>query len=142
MSDAETVNIAGTVLRDEQGRYLMVQERIPAAYGLWNMPAGHQDAGETEQEAAVREAYEETGLRVELLSDEPIHKEHSDEKGHTYFAFLGKVVGGELEAQPEEILSAEWLALSVIKQLDAEGKIRSPWIMTSIQKAEDAHLRH
>jgi 8-oxo-dGTP pyrophosphatase MutT (NUDIX family) len=142
MPDAEYAHIAGTVLRDDQGHYLMVQEKQPLVYGLWNIPAGHQDPGETEQEAAVREAYEETGLVVELLDSAPIHTEDSEEKGNKYFAFLGKIIGGELEVQTNEILNAEWLTFPTIKQLYKDGKIRSPWIMTSIQKVEDAYIRH
>jgi 8-oxo-dGTP pyrophosphatase MutT (NUDIX family) len=142
MPQSEHNNIAGTVVRDDQGRYLMVQEKKLPVYGLWNISAGHQELGETEQETAVREIYEEVGLRVELLDDTPIHTEHSEQEGNTYFAFLGKIVGGELEAQADEILNAEWLAFPTIQQLHKEGKIRAPWIMTSIQKAEDAYSRH
>ena len=142
MTNAEYTHIAGTILRDSQDRYLMIQERLPSAYGLWNIPAGHQDSDETEQEAAVRETYEETGLKVELLDGHPINSETSQEGGHKYFAFLGKIVDGELKIQETEILNAKWMAFPEIKQLYEDGKVRSPWIMNSIQKAEDAYSRH
>src|SRR5439155_16369292 len=35
-------------------------------YGRWTLPKGHLEAGESEQEAAVREVLEETGLSGEL----------------------------------------------------------------------------
>ena len=35
--------------------------------GTWSVPKGHIAAGETERETALREIYEETGLRVSLI---------------------------------------------------------------------------
>jgi 8-oxo-dGTP pyrophosphatase MutT (NUDIX family) len=53
--------IAGCVIRDTYGRFLLVQERLEKVYGKWNMPAGHVEAGETIKAAAIRETKEETG---------------------------------------------------------------------------------
>ena len=53
--------------------------------GIWVQPGGHIDDGETPPEAAVREAVEETGLPVTLVSDELIHVDvHLGPKGHTH----------------------------------------------------------
>ena len=35
----------------------------------WVQPGGHIEENETPEEAAIREAYEETGMKVELLGD-------------------------------------------------------------------------
>ena len=35
----------------------------------WTQPGGHMEANETPEEAALREVYEETGLRVRLLGE-------------------------------------------------------------------------
>ncbi len=45
----------------EQDRILLVRER---ADGLWAMPGGYVDVGDTPAEAAVRETWEEAGVRV------------------------------------------------------------------------------
>ncbi|MGC1177301.1 MAG: NUDIX hydrolase [Candidatus Saccharimonadales bacterium] len=137
MPDAKTINIAGVVLRDKNGQYLMVQEKQAHVYGLWNIPAGHQDPGETLQQAATREAYEETGLRVRLLSHKPIHVGPTATKNHVFHAFLARIVGGTLKIPEDEILNTEWLTFSAIKKLNKEGKIRGTVTMASIQKAED-----
>ena len=37
--------------------------------GKWTQPGGHLEGNETPEEAALREVYEETGLRVRLLGE-------------------------------------------------------------------------
>ncbi len=37
--------------------------------GKWTQPGGHIEGNETPEEAAIREVYEETGLRVRLLGE-------------------------------------------------------------------------
>ncbi len=39
---------------------------------FWGFPKGHLEAGEKPSEAAMREVYEETGFKVELINDTPI----------------------------------------------------------------------
>ncbi|NHD16403.1 MULTISPECIES: NUDIX domain-containing protein [unclassified Actinopolyspora] len=51
------------VVRDESGRVLLIER---TDNGLWALPGGAQDLGETTREAAVREVAEETGLTVEV----------------------------------------------------------------------------
>ena len=56
----------GAVATDEQGRLLMIKrERDPGA-GLWSIPGGRIEPGETGAEALVREMLEETSLTVEV----------------------------------------------------------------------------
>lgn len=54
------------IFRKENGvlKFLVVQEK---SGGHWGFPKGHVDQGETEQETAAREIYEETGLKVKFL---------------------------------------------------------------------------
>ena len=57
--------VCAVVERD--ARLLMVEERTPEGLRL-NQPAGHLDPGESLQQAAVREALEETGWHVEPVA--------------------------------------------------------------------------
>ena len=58
-------------------RFLLVHERKHGQ--LWYVPAGRVEAGESFQQAAVRETIEETGVRVAL--DGVIRVEHSPRLG-------------------------------------------------------------
>jgi 8-oxo-dGTP diphosphatase len=51
---------------DGQGRLLMIKRGHEPGAGLWSIPGGRIEPGETNAEALVREMLEETGLAVEV----------------------------------------------------------------------------
>ena len=50
-----------------EDRVLLCRRAIEPRHGLWTLPAGFMENGETTAEAAVRETLEEANARVELL---------------------------------------------------------------------------
>ena len=56
---------AGAIVQRD-GKLLLVQRGIEPQRGYWVFPGGFVDSGETVAAAAVRETFEETGLRVSL----------------------------------------------------------------------------
>jgi len=56
----------GAVATDEQGRLLMIKRGHEPGAGLWSIPGGRIEPGETDAEALVREMLEETSLIVEV----------------------------------------------------------------------------
>ena len=63
---AERVPCVGAVVRDRAGRLLLVRRGTEPGRGLWSIPGGRLEPGETGHQAAAREVLEETGLRVEV----------------------------------------------------------------------------
>ena len=59
--------IAGCII-EREGQYLLCQRAIPPRVGTWTLPAGFMENGETTEQAALREVWEETGVRAEILS--------------------------------------------------------------------------
>jgi 8-oxo-dGTP diphosphatase len=55
----------GAVVTDGRGRLLLIQRGHEPGKGLWSLPGGRVEPGETAAEALVREMEEETGLTVE-----------------------------------------------------------------------------
>jgi mutator protein MutT len=138
----ESTQIAGVILRNEEGNYLLVQEGQGEAEGLWNLPAGHVDAGETPQQAAIREALEEVGYTVQLISDEPLVIDRQPKERRIKYAFLAEIVSGTLAIPRGELMDAQWLAVSSLQKLYQDGMVRSQWVMSAILKAENENLRH
>ncbi len=126
--------VAACVIKDNQGRYLLVQEAQPKVYGLWNLAAGHVDRGESIEDAAVREAKEETGLDVELISKIDIWHDKVEEP--IRHAFTVKVTGGTVTPQPGEVLAVKWFTYDQIMQLKQDGKLRVEWIFDAITRVE------
>jgi 8-oxo-dGTP diphosphatase len=56
----------GAVATDEQGRLLMIQRGHDPGAGLWSIPGGRIEPGETDAQALVREMLEETNLQVKV----------------------------------------------------------------------------
>ena len=52
------------VFRD--GLVLAVQRAKPPLAGIWSLPGGHVELGETTRQAALRELREETGVEADL----------------------------------------------------------------------------
>lgn len=56
----------GAVIRDDEGRLLLIKRGHEPGAGLWSLPGGRIEPGETDTEALVREMREETGLTVKV----------------------------------------------------------------------------
>jgi 8-oxo-dGTP diphosphatase len=54
----------GAVIHDRRGRLLLIRRGQEPGRGLWSVPGGRVEPGETDHEAVVREVEEETGLTV------------------------------------------------------------------------------
>jgi len=83
--------------------FVLIKRRNPPFEGYWAIPGGFVEYGETVEEAAIREAEEETGLKVELLKLVGVYsKPDRDPRGHVVsIAFLAKPIGGELRISSE-----------------------------------------
>ena len=61
------LNVVGTLpVWEPDGRVLLCRRAIEPRHGLWTLPAGFMELGETTAEGAVRETVEEAGARIDL----------------------------------------------------------------------------
>ncbi len=54
----------GAIVHDPQGRLLLIRRGTEPAKGLWSIPGGRVEPGESARDAVVRELREETALTV------------------------------------------------------------------------------
>lgn len=119
---------------EKNGKFLLIQEKKRKAYGLWNLPAGRLlKIDENVIDNAVKEAKEETGLKVKLTGLVGVyqHKHQKIKKTIIVFVFSTKLLGGKIKIPKNEILQAKWLTFAEIKRM--AKKMRSPFILESIK---------
>jgi ADP-ribose pyrophosphatase YjhB (NUDIX family) len=98
----------GAVVGDEKGRLLLIQR---ADSGVWLYPTGWADVGYSPAEVAVKEVWEETGIRCEVVKPLAIHDglRLGFSRIPLYsIVFLCRAVGGTLSPHPQECLDAGW----------------------------------
>ena len=132
----KNADIAGVIVRNDEGKYLFIQEKRPDVYGKWNLPAGRRVSGETTAEAAVREAREDTGYQVELLQNAPVFEKHLEAAGRTFCMYAAKITGESKLIDPDEVLDVQWMSFDEVKALHMQGKLRAEVMLEALAVAE------
>lgn len=122
-----------TVCIRENDKFLIVQEGIPKAYGLWNLPGGHLDEEEDLLEGAKREAKEETGLDVEITGILSIQRNIKSNTNIVRVVFNAKQIGGILQFDKDEILDAKWVNVDEAMKMDIKTLRESDLFLDNIE---------
>ncbi|MBE1489123.1 NUDIX hydrolase [Plantactinospora soyae] len=99
-------SIAAAIIVND-GQVLMVKRRVKEGQLSWQFPAGEVEPGESDVDAAVREAHEETGLTVRSVRrlGERVHPA----TGRTMVYVACQVVDGTAYvADEEELADVDW----------------------------------
>lgn len=122
--------------------------RLHEKYDLWGSPGGHIDPGEDSNQAAIREAWEEVGIKVTLVGPigwKPVDTEtnkdlippifvnrHSinETHDHSAFVFVAKSDSRDISPQEEASKDAEciWCSQSDLDELLKNDKRMRPEI--------------
>jgi len=119
----------GAVIFNKE-KVLLVRRSNPPAQGMWAVPGGKIDPGETMQQALTREIKEETGLDIEVgeivyVFDVIKHNEQNEISFHyVIIDFLCRLKGGRLQAG-DDAREARWIARDDLKVLNVNEKTRS-----------------
>lgn len=110
----------GVLVFDRAGR-LLLERRSDC--GLWGLPGGRIEAGESVREAAAREVREETGLRIHVVGLQGVYSEpwgrivrypdNGDLRHLIDIAVVARVTGGRLKTSRES-LELRWVRRSEV----------------------------
>ena len=105
---APVFGVSVLVVRD--GRVLVVRRGRAPMKGLWALPGGRVEAGESLEDAATREVHEETGLEVANLSPLETFSITADTGVHYRLSvFRGDAAPGEAVAG-DDAAELRWLS--------------------------------
>ena len=111
------VQAAGGFVHNAEGQILMIFRR-----GVWDFPKGKAETGETIEETAVREVFEETGIEARISNPIPVSVFHTyDTYGPKMLKetmwYEMEAVSGAVKPQTEEqIEQAVWVDPVQVKE--------------------------
>ena len=104
----------------QQDEVLLIRRGKAPQKGLWSLPGGALELGESLDQAVRREVLEETGLEVRVLefagAFERITKDDGEAVQYHYVLldYLCEIVGGALAAG-DDAAEAEWVSRAALK---------------------------
>ena len=118
--DRPFLAVSAAVIRD--GKVLVVRRARPPAHGLFTVPGGVVEAGETLTDAVIREVREETGLTIEPVAlaghREAVMRDAAGkvERHFVILCFASRWISGE-PVPNAELTEARWIAPGELKGL-------------------------
>lgn len=103
--------IVASVIPVRDDRVALVRRGMNPGRGLWVFPGGYVDAGESVEDAARREVWEETGLQVKLERLVGVYSRSGEDI--VLVVYSGDAVGGDLSFGDEEV-DAQWFSLDAL----------------------------
>ncbi len=133
-------HVTVAVVIEQDGRFLVVEEKAELGRVVYNQPAGHVEKGETLEQAAVREALEETGWDVSITGFLGLYVYTPPfNQDITYYraCFLARGTQHHAgRALDDGILQAVWLTRD---ELANSEKLRSPLVLKCVDDAIAGH---
>ena len=103
---------AGIILYNQRDKTYLVIQHSEFSGGHWGFPKGSVEPGESVRDAAIREVYEEVGIKIEQLEDfeklntyEPHYYEGKLKEVHYFLAYTQDA--GSMD--PWELQDMQWL---------------------------------
>jgi 8-oxo-dGTP diphosphatase len=112
----------GAVFKD--GEILLVKRKNEPFKGKWALPGGFVEYGEKTEDAAVREVFEETGLKTSVKSLVGVYSNpNRDPRGHTItVVYLMELISGEL-CSGDDAADAKFFDLDMLPEISFDHDI-------------------
>lgn len=115
----------GLLVKD--GKFLLIQRKTEIAHLKWAFPGGVTHPGESEEDAAVREVWEETNAKVKVV-EKLLERKHPDTFVTVAYFHCEEVEPTEIKVNDsEDIITAEWVPANEVLErftTDVDPKIR------------------
>jgi 8-oxo-dGTP diphosphatase len=112
MLDSRHQPNAASVALIDRDRVLLIQRARKPWLGMWSLPGGRLEPGETAEQAAEREIMEEVGLRTFALR--PLRRMFLGDGQFVLQVFATEAFEGEIVVAEDEISAHRWVRLDDI----------------------------
>ncbi len=118
MADRHLIDVHVLLVAD--GDILLTQRRDTTLTfdGLWHLPSGKLDAGESALDAAAREAEEEVGVLIEPDDLRHVHTSHVNGSGPEprlgLFFEARRWIGAPINREPDKCSAVRWFRLDAL----------------------------
>ncbi len=101
--------VAGLVI-NKKGKWLVVKKKYSGLKGMWSLPAGFVNPGETVDEAAIRETKEETGIRTVSKGIIGVRSGviQNDISDNMMIFLLEEIQSSEIQIEEKELWDVQW----------------------------------
>lgn len=116
------INKKWCVLANKRG------EGVPDFKGYWNVPCGYLDWDETTKDAAIREVYEETGVKLETATFWGINDQPTENHQNVTFRFYSILGNSQIKnlnidsnsrgGEEQEVDAVKWIPVSEMNNYD------------------------
>jgi len=117
-----TLGVSGIVFNKHK-QILLIQRNQPPSMGIWSIPGGKLEAGESLAEACRREINEETGLDTIVKNIVAVVERRVEGFHYVIIDFLA-LLADEEHGQPvakSDVSEARWVSLEHLDQYDLVG---------------------
>ncbi|WP_156830490.1 NUDIX hydrolase [Methylobacter marinus] len=110
----------GGIVFNLQNQVLLIQRNQPPAMGLWSIPGGKLEAGESLVSACQREIQEETGLITEIKNIVAVVERRIENFHYVIIDYLALLHegGNSIPTAQSDIADAKWVDLENIDDYD------------------------
>lgn len=111
------IDVVAAVIRNDEGKMLIAQRNLKKSQGgLWEFPGGKIEAGETKEDALIREIKEEMCIDIEV-------ERYLDEKEFIYpekainlIALECKIINGKIQLMEHE--DVKWISKEELENFE------------------------
>ncbi|SDM96798.1 mutator mutT protein [Lentzea albidocapillata subsp. violacea] len=120
MADRHLIDVHVLLVRDGEVLLSRRRDADPRFDGLWHLPSGKLDAGESVLGGAVREAAEEVGVVIERGDLRHVHTFHANGSGVEprlgLFFEVRRWSGEPVNREPEKCSELRWFGLDALPE--------------------------
>jgi 8-oxo-dGTP diphosphatase len=138
--------LGAAVLVRRGDAFLFLRRALPPNEGRWTIPGGVVEVGERVEDAAVREALEETGLEVKIdgllgVADD-LHYDGAGKVRYHFVVvdFVGTSESGDVRLNRESS-GSRWVGLDGLDGLEMPDNVRE-LLASNRQRLDEAVLNH